>query len=424
MKRILITLLAGLFFYPSFTQTGKTITLQECYSKALAVAPENAIPGMLANRLSLREEQIRAEQLPQLQLQAQGSWQSDVVAFPIESPLFAAPELPHFRFSTSVNANYLLYDGGMRDARLEQERAATLTEEQRVSIDLRNRKDPVNQAYFGILLQQARIAVIRGSLSDLATKRQTLEAAARLGVRLASEAERIHAQEIRLNSDIRQAEGTISGLLGTLSQLTGLTLEAGTTLQEPDLRAFAFTDQVARPELDLFTRQQNQIQTSELLLDARRKPKVNAFLQTGLGYPNPLNFFDDKLSPFAQVGVQASWLITDWRQTERDRALLRIQQDLVQTQRESFLDKLSWREAQYRENARALQDMLTQQDELIRVLEAIREESAARLERQVITATDYLGDQTAVEQARLLRETYRLQLLQLQVDYLTYKGLL
>ena len=51
------------------------------------------------------------------------------------------------------------------------------------------------------------------------------------------------------------------------------------------------------------------------VLDAKRKPKLFAYGQAGLGYPNPLNFLDSDLAPYALGGLTFIWPLTSGKST-------------------------------------------------------------------------------------------------------------
>lgn len=99
-----------------------------------------------------------------------------------------------------------------------------------------------------------------------------------------------------------------------LSSLIGQDFKEESKLEVPQRFNNQTTQQSNRPELALFDLQKQQVLAAADLIDAQWKPKVAAFATTGLGYPDPLNFFDDKISPYFIGGVQFSWKFWDWKQ--------------------------------------------------------------------------------------------------------------
>lgn len=413
-----------LFFSPAFTQTANIVLLDSCYIQARAHAALSAQPALIQQQLAIRSEQIETSRLPDITLNGRATFQSENVDLGIDNPLFQSPDLPLFQYRATADATYTLYDGGYRQALLEQEKAASRTREQSIEIELYKLRERVNQPFFSILLLRQKISLLQNTKSELEERIHTLRGAVEAGARLQGDVERLKVQVLHIDAEIDRAQHDIRGLLQVLGALTGQSYPAEVVLQLPSPPALNFSNQIQRPELLYFQLQQEQTTQAEALLDARLKPKVNAFAQVGLGAPNPLNFFDDNLSPFGIIGAQFTWKIADWKQTQRDRALLQIQRQQIEVQKNHFIQQLNTLDGKYREDLAALQSAVQQQENIARVQDAIRNESAALLEQGVRSATDYLSDVNAALQTRIQTQSLRLQIQQLNMDYLTLKGLL
>lgn len=413
-----------LFFNLAFTQTANIASLDSCYAQARSHTALAAQPALLRQQLAVRNEQIETSRLPDISLNGRATFQSENVDLGIDNPLFQSPDLPLFQYRATADATYTLYDGGYRQALLEQEKAASRTREQSVEVELYKLRERVNQPFFGVLLLRQKINLLQNTRSELQERIRTLQGAVDAGARLPGDTERLRVQVLRIDAEIDNAQHSIRGLLQVLGALTGQSYSEEVVLQLPPIPSLDFSNPSQRPELLYFQLQQAQATRAEALLDARLKPKVNAFAQVGLGAPNPLNFFDDNLSPFGIIGAQFTWKIADWQQTQRDRALLQLQRQQIEVQKDHFVQQLNSLDGKYREDLAALQSAIQRQDAIATVQDAIRNESAALLEQGVRTATDYLSDVNAALQTRIQTEALRLQVQQLKMDYLTLKGLL
>lgn len=421
-SRYFLGLVACLFFWPAFTQTAKLVQLEDCYEAARKHTVLSAQPALLRQQSDLRTAQIQASRKPELSLNSRASLQTENVNLGIESPFFSSPDLPLFQFRLTVDGTYTLYDGGLQKARAVQESSMLRTKEQAVEAEVYALYERVNQPFFGILLLRQKIRLLQAVRDDLNNRTGALQGAIQAGVRLPGDLERLRIQDLRLEAEIEKTRHDIWGLFKVLEALTGMVFGEDTELVVPQYPGFAWDVPVRRPELRLFQLQQEQIRSAEALLQAQRRPKAAAFLQTGVGYPNPLNFFEDQLRPFAIGGVQFTWKILDWEQTRRERDLLDIQRALVQNRQELFVQQLNLLDGKYREEQAALESLIRSQEAIAQRQERIREESAAQVELGVLSVTDYLSDVQAALQTQLQLEAYRLQLLQLHTDYLTLKG--
>lgn len=426
MKMKKTTFLFAILIAPflGFTQAVK-ISLADCYQKARANYPIYNQTALLEQANALQLERIQKERLPEITWNAQASMQSEVVEFPFQLPLppgESALDLPLYRVQTTADLQYTIYDGGLNDARQKIENAQLAADRQQVQAELDKLKPQANQFVFGILMQRDRIEILRTSQATLENKVETLEAALRHGVVLPADIDKLRVEILRLQSEIEQAEGTIRGLAAALGELIGETVPPDAEFILPEMQSVSGALEIQRPELQLFNYQKESILAREDMITAARKPKVGAFLQAGLGAPNPLNFFDESLSPFAMGGVRFSWKIFDWEQSDRDRQLLTLRSQLVDQQREAFEATIERMDGKYLEDIVTLEKLLQRDEEIARLQESILDQVSSQLEQGVATATDYITQSNALAQARLNRQLHELQQQQIKVEYLTLKG--
>lgn len=422
MKYFGLLLLTIAFFYPSFTQTGNMVTLEKCYESAIQTHPLKAKEGLLLQDQQIRIERLDYDRRPSLDWNTQTSIQTETVELPFEGPGIPSLDLPLYRFQSTLDAAYTIYDGGMIEAQKLMEFNKLQSERKSVQVSLEQLKPQVNELFFGIILQRKKVAILENSLSSLNTRITTMEAGVRHGVLLDSDVKRLRVEALKITSSIEEIQGRVKALLASLGSLTGLDLNENTTLEWPELNDFAFSSQINRLELELFQLQKSQILANESIITAAKKPKVGAFLQAGLGYPNPLNLFEDKISPFAVAGVKLSWKILDWKQSDRDRQLLSVQTLLVDNQQAIFEKNINVQEERFQEEVQTLDNLILRDQEIAQLQREILTQIEAQLERGVITPTEYLDQVNAEIQAQLNVEAHRLQLQQIKVNYLTLKG--
>lgn len=407
-----------------FTQTAK-ISLSDCYQKARAYYPLYGQTALLEQANAVQLERIQKERLPEITWNAQASLQSEVVKFPFQLPLPPGEpglDLPLYRIQTTADLQYTIYDGRLNEARQKIEKAQLAADRQQIQVELDKLKSQVNQFVFGILMQRERIEILRNNQATLENKVETLEAGLRHGVILPADIDKLRVEILRLQTEIEQAEGTIRGLTASLSALIGEPLSPEVEFTLPDMQPAAAKTELQRAELQLFNFQKESILAREDMITAARRPKVGAFLQAGFGAPNPLNFFDESLSPFAMAGVKFSWKIFDWDQSSRDRQLLALKSQMVNQQRDAFEASIERMDGKYQEDIATLEKLMQRDEEIARLQERILGQVSSQLEQGVATSTDYITQANALAQARLNRQLHELQQQQLKVDYLTLKG--
>ncbi|HQU58551.1 MAG: TolC family protein [Phaeodactylibacter sp.] len=420
-KLILLVLSLGPFF--AFSQPPQTLKLEDCYEKAKANYPLYQQSALLAQATQVQLDRIHSERLPQISWNAQASLQTENVKFPFDLPIPGGNlDLPLYRFQTTADLQYTIYDGGMLEARQKIERANLAASQQQVVVELDKLKAQANQYIFGILLQREKIDIQRNALQTLEDKIKTLEAAVRHGVALEGDVDKLKVEVLRLQSETEQAQGNIRALVASLSDLIGEPLSNDIKFELPGPEAIPADVLLQRPELKLFAYQKESILAREDMIAASWRPKVGAFVQAGIGAPNPLNFFDDSLSPFAMGGVKFSWNFIDWKQASRDRQLLSLNSQLVDTQRATFEANINRMDGKYREDVATLETLISRDEEIAQLQERILRQISAQLDQGVATSTDYVTQSNALQQAQLNRQLHELQLLQTRIDYLAIKG--
>jgi len=416
-------LFSGFFFFVAgFTQPANGVSLEQCYTWAEAAYPLREKTPLLEQAAQLRIDQARIERLPQLEARFLAGLQSEVPDFPFElpPPIGDPLDLPLYRLQASVQANYLLYDGGLTKARIAQEQSKLAAERQGVAVDMYKLRETVNQYFFGLLSLQEKSRILAASADNLQTQQKRLEAGIRNGIVLPSAADQIQVEILKVQSQIAKTERKEQGLRQQLAELTGQSPEALRSLALPDLPAERLP--LNRPEFALFDLQKQGVAQRSELLEAARRPKVSAFASGGLGYPNPLNFFDDGLAPFAQIGLQANWTLHDWGKLKKDRELLNIQQALIDNQRQTLETNLNRAEAAYLRQMEALEQMMNYDRQIADIQSRLLKTTAAQLENGVATATDYALQANAETLARLQLKLHEVQLAQVEAEYRVFMG--
>ena len=158
------------------------------------------------------------------------------------------------------------------------------------------------------------------------------------------------------------------------------------------------------------------------LVEASRKPVVSAFAQAGLGLPNPVNLFDNNLSPYAIGGVNAQWQIKDWGKSSKQKQLLELQASKLQKQEATLRFNLNAGNDAYLVDVRRLQQQVRRDEEIVALQAEILVQLAAQLDNGVITATDYLIQANAELRSRQQLKIHQTELLQLQLNFLHDRG--
>ncbi len=421
-NRLIIPLISC--YFASFLSAQVTdLSLLEAYQLVEAQYPNLKNSALLDELHRIDFKKLDIAQLPDIQWKADGRIQSEVTKLGGEGLPFQT-DLPLYSLKTYLEANYVLYDGGLQEAQQEQLATQLLADKQSLEVEKYGLRERVNQLFVAVLLHRQQVKLLDITLEDLAARRAIIAAGVEYGTVLESEVAKIKVRELEIEAEKSNLLLSEKGSIAMLAALTGTEMSQQVVLGLPALPAKEFIPELNRPEQTLFQLQKQALLSQEKLLDMDNKPKVAAFAQAGVGYPNPLNFLDNDFAPFALGGIRFQWKITDWDKAELDKERLSIAAQQIDNQRATFEHNLNTQMGQYLAEVERLQAQIQKQETIAALQADILKQLAAQLEHGVITATDYLTQANAALLARQKLEVFRLQLLKVQLVFLNNRGTL
>ena len=423
MKNRLIIILVSCHFASFLIAQITDLSLSQAYELVEAQYPNLKNGALLDELHRIDLKKLDIAQLPDIQWKADGRIQSEVPKIGGEGIPFQT-DLPLYSLKTYLEANYLIYDGGLNTAQQEQLATQLLADKQSLEVEKYSLRERVNQLFVAILLNRQQTKLLNITLEDLAARRAVIAAGVENGVVLESEVTKIKVRELEIEAEKSNLLLSEKGSIAMLAALTGEEMSQQVALKLPALPAKEFIPDLNRPEQSLFQLQKQALLSQEKLLDMDNKPKVAAFAQAGVGYPNPLNFLDNGFAPFALGGIRFQWKITDWDKAKLDKERLSLAAQKIGNQRATFEYQLNTQTGQYLIEVERLQAQIQKQEAIANLQADILKQLAAQLEHGVITATDYLIQANAALLARQKLEVFRLQLLKVQLDFLNSRGTL
>ena len=164
--------------------------------------------------------------------------------------------------------------------------------------------------------------------------KERLQAGVANGTVLASQVDQLQAELLKTDQQLFEAKTGRTAAYKVLSLLTGREIPEGTALQLPAAMREK-SDALNRPELRLFKLQSDVLQQQSKLTGTRAMPKVSAFAQGGYGRPG-LNMLENKFDFYYLAGLRLNWTLWNWRYNRTERAIIREQEQSLQTQSDAF----------------------------------------------------------------------------------------
>ena len=411
-----IIILIGLMTTTMVSQ--QTLTLQECYELATANYPLAKQSQLLDAQNQLEQEVVSKAKLPQLSLDAQATYQSDVIEVPIPNTGIAPPNNDQYRATLSVNQ--LIYNGGATDASLNLKSAQLKSKQKQVEVNLYQLKQKINQLYFSILLAQETDLLLKAKREQLQAKLQEVKSGITYGVLLPASDKILETELLKLNQQFIEVASNKTALIETLSQLIGQVLNTSTIFQNPLMETELKTD-LNRPELALFQLKKEEIESNEALLAKQNLPKILGFATGGYGNPG-LNMLDNSFQSFYTVGVKFNWNVFDWNANKKQRESLSINKDIIDTETETFKLNTNIELNQQQKEIDKIEKFIASDMEIINLRKEVLKAADSQLKNGVITSSAYITELTNLYEDENTLVKHKIQLQLAKANYKVING--
>ncbi|MBL0310924.1 MAG: TolC family protein [Bacteroidetes bacterium] len=420
MKQIIATVAAifGLLFLSA--QPTETLTLDGCYILAQENYPLFKQRDLIGKSKAYNIDNAKMGYLPQVNISAQATYQSDVtkIALPPSVPItIEPPNKDQYKLYGEVNQS--LTDAFLIEPQRKLALNRAEVEQQKLEVDLYQLKERVNQLYFGILLidgQEEQVEILK---RDLQSGIDKISAAIKNGVAYKSNLSELRAELLKADQRTIELKATRKAYVDMLGQFINRELTENTKLESPTpvLPSLGLN----RPELSFFDLQKKTLDTQDKLVVAKTLPRAGVFFQGG--YANPaLNFLKNEFAGYYITGIRFGWSLGGFYTLRKDKKLLDVNRSLIDIQRETFLFNTNFALKQQNAELDKLNDLIKSDDEIIGLREEVKNAAKAQLENGVITSSDFLTKLNAEDQARQNRLIHHIQLLMAQYNYKTTSG--
>ncbi len=398
-------------------QDKPTLTLEQCYAAASANSPLAQQKALTIVAGNMAEKNQNLKWLPQVDLNAQATYQSAVTSFPAKLPGVTVDELSKDQYKGTLDIVQPVYDGGIINTQKKLQHATTNVESQRVEVDLYQLKLKVNGYFFTALLMEENIRLMNLAKEDLDNNIKKVSAQAVNGIATNSNVDVLKAELLKTSQKIIEFNAIRKAAMQMLEILTGTAIAENTSFVKPAGGAANAGDEAAdRPELKLFDFQKQQFQLQSKLISARSNPKLSFFANGGYGKPG-LNMLKNEFQWFYLGGVKLSIPITSQFTKQREQRVIKIQEQIVDRQKENFLNNNRQLLVQQKSEVEKYRELVSMDTEIVSLRKKIREKASVRLANGISTSSDYITELNAENQAMLTQKLHEIQLLQSQYNY-------
>ena len=415
MKKVVFILIVTMSL-SAFAQ--QKVTLNDCYNLVEINYPLVKQHQLLAQQNQIDKKIITNSKLPQFNIDAQATYQSDVVEVPIPNSNIESLNKDQYRATFSVNQ--LIYNGGLTNAALKVKLGQLKTKQKQLDANIYQLKTQINQLYFSVLLTQETYKLLEAKKRQLQSKLKEVKSGIKYGVLLPASDSVLEAELLKIKQQFIEVESRKSSLIETLSSLIGQSLSSLTEFEVPLIKT-QLQNEINRPELDLFQFKKEEINNQEMLISKQNAPKLNGFATGGYGNPG-LNMLDNSFQPFYTVGVKLHWNVFDWNTNKRKQETVAINKDIIENETEIFKLNTNIELNKQQQEIQKISAFINSDLEIITLREKVLKTIDSQLKNGVITSSTYITEFTNLFEAENTLLKHRIQIQLAKANYNIIKG--
>ena len=405
---------------PLLVSAQQVLTLEECHSLAEKNYPIAKQTALLDAKTKSEIKILEKERLPKLDLNAQATFQSDVIEFPLQIPNSNIEPPNKDQYRATLDANQLIYNGGNIAANAKLKTAELASQQQQIAVNLYTLKSRINQYYFSVLLFQEQGKLLISKMETLYARLKEINVGVKYGAILPASEQLLKAEQLKLQQQLSQINFDKEKALKNLSLLIFQNLDKNTTLANPEILVAAEIES-QRPELELFNLQETQLETSKEVISKSNYPKLLGFVQAGYGNPG-LNMLDNSFQDFYMVGLKLNWNIFDWGETKEKKQAVDISKEIVSTEKETFLLNNEMQKKEAESDINKYEAMLLKDTEIIGLREQVLQATTSQLQNGAITPSEYITELNNLYEAKINEELHKIQWSLAKANYKVIKG--
>jgi outer membrane protein TolC len=413
---------------PITTYSQKILTLRECYDLAVSTTPLAAEKGAYTDLSKMRDANLAKSWLPSLDVNGSILYNSSVIdmsgvlgSLPIPGIANAIKPLPHEQYKITLDINQVIYDGGAVKSARAMEKAELGLNEKQTDVDIYKIRGQINTYYFEIIMLDRQRELLNIYLEIINSRLKSMKSAMINGVILKTDIDVLSSEKIKIEQQLKENGIRKTALINILEDITGSEINPATELILP-VQSVEPTDEITRPELQVFDLRKEQLSSGFRVVESKRMPKAFGFATLGYGNPPGSNFFKDEFAPYYILGAGIKWNIFDWNKAKNEKKIITLQQNIIENRKTDLNANLKRLLESKNAEIESLKALIETDSELIEMRKRISATAESQYQNGTITATEYLNELNSEQQAVVNNEIHKIQLSMARIEYLNISG--
>lgn len=388
----------GLFPIGLWCQT--TMNLPQVIREARQHTTLSTLEGIIQQENEAGISNINKKWLPQLQFQAQASYQSETSGIDLSFPGINIPRLSKDQYKMQADISQMLYDGGSSSALRKIQSQKSDLEKNVVSNEIDAIAETAIQIYYATAEAEQRMKQTALTIQDLEAGIQRAKVAIDAGVMLASEGDHLRAELLKLTALYEEIGVSVKAGYEAITLLTGKKVEK-LQLEEAQLPDTTLNSRA--PFLLQFDLQKSLAQANGKLESTSILPKLTLFAQAGYGKPG-LNFLKNEFEPYYIAGMRLSWQLSAFYTYHNQQQLTQLSMAKTEARKTELGNRKMIKNRQLYNDWDRLIKSTTRDEEMVALREKILSTAEVQLANGNITAAEYLVKLNDVAEARINKE--------------------
>jgi len=402
---LLFTCIGGTNLFAKNNAATQSMTIEQCYEWSKTNYPIIKQMEIIDKTTAYNISNATSGNLPQISLNGQASYQSEVIQFPFQMPGVELSTLDKDQYKAHVDVYQPLTNFIHISNQKKINKTNGKIEKKKIEIEFLKLKDRINQIFFGSLLIAEKSEQLKIIQIDIDSALVRVDAGIVNGTTTKNDRQLLQVEKISLKQQIDENRANQDAFLKMLSTISGKNITSTTQLVQPQSQPLNLT--LHRPELALFSLQSQALQLQKKQVNSLLIPNIGIFGQGGYGKPG-LNVMSNDFEFYYIGGVKFSWNISVLYNHHNNKKLLNLANENIEAQKETFLLNTNLTQLQQSAEVEKYETLLVTDEKITTIRQDVVNTAKVQLENGLITTIDYikiLNDLKKAQQTMILHKT-------------------
>lgn len=327
----------------------------------------------------------------------------------------------NYNLISIVQLNQTIWDGGITSANKDIISAESKIGKADLDVTFHKLKDRINNLYFGILLIDENINLIKIYRDNLERNLELVKVAVENGTAYKTDIDEINVELLNSDKSIAELKSNRSAYIKMLSSFIEKDISKNEYLTKPTIKDNYVSLAIKRPELSLLQNQKELVNAKYGISKSSLYPKIG-LMGIGVFLEPGVDFAGSEVTRLLVGGLNLSWDIGGLYKNSNNNQLKKISLDRIKSSEETFLFNTNLELTQAQNEIEKLKILIDKDAEILELKTKIRNSYETKYKNGVTTMTELLtktNDENAANQEKILHE---IQYLMKTHEYINLTG--